>query len=165
MIPIGFVRFSIRMGWKWLGVDGKGYANTTYISEFHPHIPRPRFWNICFCYFVFLTCFETQNRFFLMLPGKYLTGVGQKDAAWKVSASQIDMIFGLWTESSKYELKHFLTTKSWIWGLWFFSDFSNPSFAWGTWAWEAGGTNGEIPGEPGRPVPSARSLRRRVRTL
>ena len=36
LIPIGFVRFSIRMGWKWVGVDGKGYANTTYISEFHP---------------------------------------------------------------------------------------------------------------------------------
>ena len=27
------------MGWKWVGIDGKGYANTTYISEFHPHIP------------------------------------------------------------------------------------------------------------------------------
>ena len=39
MIPMGFVRFSIRMGWKWVGVDGKGYANTTYISPFHPHIP------------------------------------------------------------------------------------------------------------------------------
>jgi hypothetical protein len=39
LIPIGFVRFSIRMGWKWVGIDGKGYANTTYISEFHPHIP------------------------------------------------------------------------------------------------------------------------------
>ena len=36
-IPIGFVRFSV--GWKWVGIDGKGYANTTYISEFHPHIP------------------------------------------------------------------------------------------------------------------------------
>jgi len=42
LIPIGFVRFSIRMGWKWVGVDGKGYANTTYISEFHPHIPAGR---------------------------------------------------------------------------------------------------------------------------
>ena len=30
------------MGWKWVGVDGKGYANTTYISEFHPHIPVGR---------------------------------------------------------------------------------------------------------------------------
>ena len=27
------------MSWKWLGIDGKGYANTIYISEFHPHIP------------------------------------------------------------------------------------------------------------------------------
>ena len=35
-IPIGFVGFLIRMGWKWVGIDGKGYANTTYISEFHP---------------------------------------------------------------------------------------------------------------------------------
>ena len=28
LIPQGFVRFSIRMSWKWVGVDGKGYANT-----------------------------------------------------------------------------------------------------------------------------------------
>ena len=42
LILIGFVRFSIRMGWKWVGIDGKGYANTTYISEFHPHIPAGR---------------------------------------------------------------------------------------------------------------------------
>ena len=27
------------MGWKWVGVDGKEYANATYISELHPHIP------------------------------------------------------------------------------------------------------------------------------
>ena len=27
----------MRMG-KWVGIDGKKYANTTYISEFHPHI-------------------------------------------------------------------------------------------------------------------------------
>ena len=30
------------MDWKWVGVDGKGYANTTYIFEFHPHIPAGR---------------------------------------------------------------------------------------------------------------------------
>ena len=42
LIPIGFVRFSIRMGWKWVGIDGKGYANTTYISEFHSHVPADR---------------------------------------------------------------------------------------------------------------------------
>ena len=36
---MGFVRFSITVGWKWVGVDGKGYANTTYISELHPHMP------------------------------------------------------------------------------------------------------------------------------
>ena len=39
-IPIGFDRFSIRMGWKWAGIDGEGDRNTTYISEFHPHIPK-----------------------------------------------------------------------------------------------------------------------------
>ena len=39
MIPIGFGRFPIRMGWRWVGIDGKGYANTTYISELHAHIP------------------------------------------------------------------------------------------------------------------------------
>ena len=39
MIPIGFGRFPIRMGWKWVANDGKGYANTTYISELHLHIP------------------------------------------------------------------------------------------------------------------------------
>ena len=27
------------MGWKCVGIDGKGYANAIYISEFHPHIP------------------------------------------------------------------------------------------------------------------------------
>ena len=47
-------------------------------------------------FYTFFMCFGTQNRFFLMLPEKYLTGVGQKDADWKVSASEIDMIFGLW---------------------------------------------------------------------
>ena len=31
-----------------------------------------------------------------MLPEKYLTGVGHRDADWKVSASEIDMNFGLW---------------------------------------------------------------------
>ena len=41
-IPIAFVRFWVRMRWKWVGVDGKGYANTTYISEFHSHIPAGR---------------------------------------------------------------------------------------------------------------------------
>ena len=39
-IPIESDRFSVRMGRKWDGIDGKGYANTTYISEFHPHIPK-----------------------------------------------------------------------------------------------------------------------------
>ena len=57
-IPIGFDRFSIRMGWKWVRIDGKGYANTTYISEFHPHIPKPRF-----LIFVF-ACFSISSKTF-----------------------------------------------------------------------------------------------------
>ena len=77
-----------------------------------------------FDFYTFFTCFGTQNRFFLMLPEKYLTGVGHKDASSKVSASQIDMNFGLWTKSSKSEVKHLLTTKPWIWRFCFFSDFS-----------------------------------------
>ena len=47
-IPIGFNRFSMKMTWKWLGIDGKGYANTTYISDLHPHIPKPWFRNMFF---------------------------------------------------------------------------------------------------------------------
>ena len=35
------VSILLGMFWKWLGNDGQGYANTTYISEFHPHIPKP----------------------------------------------------------------------------------------------------------------------------
>ena len=38
-IPIELDRFSIRMGGELVGIDSKGNANTTYISEFHPHIP------------------------------------------------------------------------------------------------------------------------------
>ena len=38
-IPIEFDRFSIRMGGELVGIDSKGNANTTYISELHPHIP------------------------------------------------------------------------------------------------------------------------------
>ena len=87
------------MGWKWLGIDGKGYANTTYISDLHPHIPKPWFRNMFFDFYMFFTCFGTQNRFFLMLPEKYLTGVGHRDADWKVSASEIDMNFGLWEKN------------------------------------------------------------------
>ena len=38
--PIKVDRFLIRMDWKLVRIDGKGYANTTYISELHPHIPN-----------------------------------------------------------------------------------------------------------------------------
>ena len=71
----------------------------------------------------------------------------------------MEINLGLWRESSKYEFKHLLTTKSWSLGLWVFSEFSNPSFAWGTWAWEAGGTSGGTPGEPEWAGSFAASLR------
>ena len=32
----------MKIGRKRVGIDGKGYANTTYISEFHPHITAGR---------------------------------------------------------------------------------------------------------------------------
>ena len=114
------------MGWKWTGIDGKGCANTTYISEFHPHIPKPWFRIICFCIFVYFMCFETPNRVSRVLPWKCLTGVGYIDADWKVSASKIKMNLDLWTESSKIEVQHFLTTKSSISGLWVFDWFWPP---------------------------------------
>ena len=41
LILIGFDRFSIRMDEKIVRIDGTGHANTTYISEFHPHIQKP----------------------------------------------------------------------------------------------------------------------------
>ena len=30
------------MGWKWVGIHDKGYANKPETSEFHPHIPAGR---------------------------------------------------------------------------------------------------------------------------
>ena len=39
LIPMVSARFSIRIVWKWVGFHGKGYANTTDLSEFHPYIP------------------------------------------------------------------------------------------------------------------------------
>ena len=114
---------------------------------------------------LFFTCFGTQNRFFLMLPEKYLTGVGQKDADWKVSASQIDMNFGPWTESSKYELKHLLPTKWWIWGLWVFSWFLESIFRLGNLG--LGGWGNRLGGSGGTRLDDsfAVSLRHWVRTL
>ena len=122
-IPIGFDRFSMRMGWKWLGIDGKGYANTTYISEFHPHIPNPWFRIMLLCIWCAFHVFwnPNPNSVSPILPGKCLTGVGYIDADWKVSAIEIKISLDLWTESSTFEFKHLLTTTSWIWGLWFFS--------------------------------------------
>ena len=74
-VPIGFDRFSIRMGWKWVGIDGKGYRNTTYISESIPTSPNLDFWVIRFCNFVFFLCLGTPNRVSLILPERCLTGV------------------------------------------------------------------------------------------
>ena len=54
-IPIGFVRFSIRMGWKRVGIDGKGYANATYIS-FIPTSQNLDFGS--FSFFVVILCFS-----------------------------------------------------------------------------------------------------------
>ena len=113
------------MGWKLAGIDGKGCANTTYISEFHPHIPKPWFRIICFCIFVYFMCFETQNRVSRVLPWKCLTGVGYIDADWKVSTLEININFSLWTKSSKYEFQHLLTTKSSIPGFVVFIGFDH----------------------------------------
>ena len=93
-ILIGFGWFWIRICWKWVGIDGKGYANTTYISEFHPHIPKPWFRNISFCILSYFTYFETPNRVSRVLPEKCLTGVGYIEADWKVSASKNRNEFG-----------------------------------------------------------------------
>ena len=60
----GFDGFSSRMGWKWVRIDGKGYTNTTYISEFHPYIPKPRFRIHSFFIFRFFICFEPKVMFF-----------------------------------------------------------------------------------------------------
>ena len=153
------------MSWKWAGIDGKGCANTTYISEFHPHIPKPWFrilFCFLFCIVVYFMCFETQNRVSRVLPWKCLTGVGYIDADWKVSTLEININFSLWTKSSKYEFQHLLTTKSSISGLWDlmgFEDFSFLSFpefgflkalAWELWLEdsEAGGTGSQELGEP-----------------
>ena len=45
------------------------------------------------------------------------------DADWKVSASDFNIVPNSWTESSKIEVKHFLTNKSSISGLWVFDWF------------------------------------------
>ena len=37
-IPIGFARLSLKMDWKWVGIDGKGYATTTYLRIASPHL-------------------------------------------------------------------------------------------------------------------------------
>ena len=121
---------------KWLGIDGKGYANTTYISEFHPHIPEPWFRNIYVIFIMFCTCFGTPNRVSPIIHEKCLTGIGYIDADWKVSALKMKICSDPWTESSKNEFKHLLTTKSWIWGLLVFSDWVAkrfPALRWLHW--------------------------------
>ena len=55
-------------------MDGKGYANTTYISEFHPHIPKPSFRNFRFQYLcVFPRNLDPLNRVSPIVPEKCLT--------------------------------------------------------------------------------------------
>ena len=78
-ILIGFFRYLIRIGWKWTGMDCKGYANTTYISYFHPQIQIFDFWSFLFdfvSFFIYLGCFETQNLFYATLADQSRTGVG-----------------------------------------------------------------------------------------
>ena len=70
----GFDGFWIRIGWKWARIHGKGYANTTYISEFHPWIPKPWFGLIHFLIFAYFTCFEILNVFLQF----YLINLGRE---------------------------------------------------------------------------------------
>jgi hypothetical protein len=62
-VPIGFDRFSIRMGWKWVGIDGKGYRNTTYISESIPTSPNLDFGLFVFVILCFSCVWEPQTVF------------------------------------------------------------------------------------------------------
>ena len=77
----------------------------------------------CCCICCIFTCFGTQNRVSPTLHEKCLTGGGCIDADCKVSALKVKIISDAWTEHSKLEFKYLLTTKSWIWGLWVFSDW------------------------------------------
>ena len=105
------------MRWKLAGIDGKGYANTTYISEFHPQIPNFDFRSFCFGIF---HVFWNQNRASEVLLDQSLTGVGYIDADWKVSTFKMNINLRLCTKSSKFQWKVGLTIKSWVSGSWFF---------------------------------------------
>ena len=61
-ILAGSVRFLIRMGCKWDGIDGEGHTKTTYISKLHPHMQNTDF-RCCFALFVCFTCFGTTTVF------------------------------------------------------------------------------------------------------
>ena len=117
------------MGSKLSGIDGKGYANTTYISEFHPQIQNLYvFFRSCvFCMFGTFHVFWNQNRVSGQLIDQSLTGVGYIDADWKVSTFKMNIILGLCTKSSKSQWKVGLTIKSWISALWVMGFFvKNP---------------------------------------
>ena len=108
------------MGWKWAGIDGKGYANTTYISEFHPQIPNLDFRQLFFVFLTYFMCVSNQNRVSEVLLDQSLTGVGYIDADWKVSTFKMNINLRLCTKSSKFQWKVGLTIKSWVSGLWVF---------------------------------------------
>ena len=128
------------MGWNWW--------QRVYISEFHPHIPKPWFRTmVCF-----VLCFSRvwQNHSFLILPETYVMGVSQIDADGRVrqvkkKCSSVERKFKLWVQT-------FLTTNSCIF------------IVWRTWIFEAGGTN-EYTGDTGEGKLVCLSLRHWVRTL
>ena len=61
------------------GIDGNGYANTTYISEFHPQIPNRDF-RFVFVYLGKVQAFLNPNRISAQFIDQSLTGVGYIDA-------------------------------------------------------------------------------------
>ena len=108
--------------WKQVGSDRKGYASSTRISEFHPHISKPWLWNL-FCSVAFVPCLGSLSRVFQNSFGTGLMGRGWADAGWEVSASSKSIwlhVYGLELESLRLNI--FLTTKSWICTLLFFPD-------------------------------------------
>ena len=63
------------MGWTYVGIDVKGYANTTYISEFHPQIANLRSLVISSTIFDIFRVFENQIIASRVLPiGRQVCG-------------------------------------------------------------------------------------------
>ena len=65
-IPLKIYRCSIRMDWKWVRIDGKGYANTTHlrIPPLHPKTLISNIFRFVFCRF--FMCFEPETKYVLM---------------------------------------------------------------------------------------------------